>query len=161
MDPDPLLRPPLRKNLRKFDLRPAYYSVNKIRDLFPSSKDPIPTTKKSGVYRLACDDCNTVYIGQTGRRLGDRTAEHEKAVRNHTPERSNFAAHLIDSGHSFSANTGVQLLHPASKGPKLTALEEIEILKHSRNSDSPLANKIVPESRLAELFYTVDVSAKH
>jgi hypothetical protein len=66
--------------LRKFDLRPAYYSVNRIRDIFPSSKDPIPTQEKSGVYRLECADYLTVYIGQTGRKLRDRTAEHESAV---------------------------------------------------------------------------------
>lgn len=141
--------------LRKFDLRPAYYSVNRIQDIFPSSKDPIPILEKSGVYRLECADCPTVYIGQTGRKLKDRTAEHERAVRNHARERSNFAAHILDHGHYFSTSTDAHLLHQATRGPKLTALEEIEIHKHKRGS--PLANKVIPESKLAELLYTVDV----
>jgi hypothetical protein len=145
--------------LRKFDLRPAFYSVNRIRDLFASTKDPIPLPERSGVYRLECADCPTVYIGQTGRKLRDRTAEHESAVRNNAPERSNFAAHLLGCGHSFSKSNGTRLLHPAVRGPRLTALEEIEIRKHSINPGSPLANKVIPESKLAELFYTVDVNA--
>lgn len=90
--------------------------------------------------------------------MKDRVAEHEKAVQNHTPTRSNFAAHLIDSGHSFSRNTGVHLLHSAPKGRRLTALEEIEIIKH-HVSDVPLANKILPDSKLADSYYAADAGA--
>ena len=145
--------------LKKFDLRPAYYSINRIRDLFPSSKDPVPLSERSGVYRLACSDCPTVYIGQTGRKLKERVLEHQKAIENHAPERSNFAAHVIDCGHSFVGEAGTRLLHGGEKGPRLTALEEIEIMKHHFDPGSPLANKIIPESTLIESVYTVDVDA--
>ena len=141
--------------LKAHDLRPAYYSFNRVRDLFPSSKDPIPLMEKSGVYKLECSDCPAIYIGQTGRKLQDRVTEHEKAFLKRTPERSNFAAHLIDSDQSFSKSTGTHLLHSAGRGRRLTALEEVEIIKHHKR-DAPLANKVIPDSRLADSYYTVD-----
>jgi len=146
----------LSQVLRTFDLQPAFYSVNRLCDTFPSPKDPIPILEKSGVYRLECSDCRTFYVGQTGRKLRDRISEHEKAVERHAPERSNFAAHLLDCGHSFSRDGGVRLLHTAGRGRRLTALEEIEIIKHFNSRDLSLANKIIPESKLAESYYTVD-----
>ena len=150
----------LARVLKAYDLRPAYYSINRIRDIFPTAKDPIPLLDKSGVYKLECSDCPTVYIGQTGRKLRERVAEHEKAVQHHTPERSNFAAHLIDLEHSFSRDTGIRLLHSEGKGRRLTALEDIEIIKRHK-SDVALANKIIPDSRLADSLYTVDVDITH
>ena len=59
--------------------------------------------EKSGVYKLTCNDCPTAYIGQTGRKLEIRVREHEAAFRKKIPEKSNFAAHLLNAGHSFSS----------------------------------------------------------
>ena len=41
-------------------------------------KDPIPKEKKTGViYKIPCQDCNTNYIGETGRALSTRIKEHQ------------------------------------------------------------------------------------
>jgi hypothetical protein len=149
----------LARIFKTYNLRPAYYSINRMRDIFPTAKDPTPLTDKSGVYKLQCSSCPTVYIGQTGRKLKDRVAEHEKAFLNKTPERSNFAAHLIDSDHSFSKTTGTRLLHSVGRGRRLTALEEVEIIKHKK-CDVALANKVLPENKLAESFYTVEAGVE-
>ena len=59
-------------------------------------KDPIPTLKKTGVvYRVPCKDCDVqyTYIGETGRALGTRRIEHERAVRLEKTEKSALAEH--------------------------------------------------------------------
>ena len=36
---------------------------------------------KSGVYKLNCNDCDAIYIGQTGRSFKKRHIEHEASLR--------------------------------------------------------------------------------
>ncbi|KAL1130678.1 hypothetical protein AAG570_011920 [Ranatra chinensis] len=52
----------------------------------------------SGVYKLQCNTCDLVYIGQTGRRLSDRYKEHLAAFKLNKLT-SNYATHLINSNH--------------------------------------------------------------
>ena len=40
------------------------------------NKITIPLEKKTGVYKLSCDDCECFYIGQTGRGFQKRFIEH-------------------------------------------------------------------------------------
>ena len=54
----------------KHHLRPAFYSVNNVKNLFPEIKNTVPTLKKS-------NDCQSVYVGQTGRELRVRVSEHK------------------------------------------------------------------------------------
>lgn len=109
---------------------------------------------RSGVYRLNCNNCHCVYIGQTGRPLLSRIKEHESAWRSrlkflnnesisdHAKGRSAFADHLVDSGHSFSRDHNVCLLHTKNKCKTLDALEEVEICKHTHNNRIHLVNDI-------------------
>ncbi len=63
-------------------------------------KDSIPTLKKTGVvYRIPCKDCDVQYIGQTGRALGARRNEHERAVRLRRTEKSALAQHVMEFDH--------------------------------------------------------------
>ena len=65
-------------------------------------KDPIQLLKRSGVYRLECNDCKGVYISKTGRQLKIRIDKHKKAwEKKNNIGVSAFADHLINSGHSF------------------------------------------------------------
>ena len=115
-------------------------------------KDPVPLLHRSGIYVLQCSDCPTIYVGQTGRRLQTRLAEHEKAIEKRTPEKSNFASHILTADHTFSSDTGVRLLHTAEKSKRLSALENIEIIKLKYSTFS-IANEIIPTSTLADSFY--------
>ena len=71
-------------------LKPAYYSVNTIRSLLFKLKDPVAKAERSGVCRLPCNDCNAVYIGETGRQFQIRLHEHLDGK----PQDSAFAQHL-------------------------------------------------------------------
>ena len=86
------------------------------------------------MYMLECNDCEAIYIGQTGRSFKIRYSEHMRSLRqlqvSITPfdSTSSFADHLINGNHSPSSNNP-QPLHFAPKGPKLDILESIEIKK--------------------------------
>ena len=120
-------------------------------------KDPVPPDEKSGVYKLSCDSCPAVYIGQTGPKLKTRVSEHNpNAPINSSSEvedkiKSRFAAHLIQSKHSFNKNS-VQLLHEESFEKKRLALETIEIVKAGVNNFE-LLNDVIPASILASTVY--------
>jgi len=85
--------------LQKIGYNVAFYSMFKIRSL-SKLKDFIPIWERSGVYRLECRDCNSIYIGQTGRGLLARIKEHESSWRLNKPQDSRFADHLHESGLS-------------------------------------------------------------
>ena len=57
---------------------------------------------KRQIYRLQYDDCDKFYIGQTERRFIDRYKEHlpKKDI---TSAKSNFALHLINENHNYTA----------------------------------------------------------
>ena len=51
---------------------------------FPLAKKPIvrsSCTERNVVYGILCDTCGTTYIGQTGKRLGDRVVQHLRDIR--------------------------------------------------------------------------------
>jgi len=56
--------------------------------------------EKSGVYELKCDECSAVYIGETGRKLNIRFHEHIDDFKKKRSNKSAFASHLLESGHS-------------------------------------------------------------
>ena len=50
---------------------------------------PMPVIYKKGViYRVPCQDCPKVYIGETGRKLDTRLTEHKRHCRLMQPEKS-------------------------------------------------------------------------
>jgi len=50
------------------------------------------------VYAIPCTQCRDIYVGQTGRDIKERLAEHERAV--NKKMRSNaLAKHSEDTGH--------------------------------------------------------------
>ena len=54
------------------------------------------------VYKINCKDCDASYVGQTGRQLRTRIAEHRNNIKYKTSNRSVITDHRIDFGHDFS-----------------------------------------------------------
>ena len=81
-----------------------------------------------------------------------RLKEHLNAVSKNQRENSNFAAHLLASGHISQKSGNVCLLHEESSKEKRIALETIEIIKAVYNY-SPIVNEIIPTSHLADTVY--------
>ncbi|BHF61277.1 hypothetical protein SprV_0100425000 [Sparganum proliferum] len=72
-----------------------------IRCLVMKPKDPLPRRETSGVvYRIWCSCGQSNYVGETGRQLRTRMAEHAAAVRRNDAS-SQVAAHSARPGHTF------------------------------------------------------------
>ncbi|BHF67461.1 hypothetical protein SprV_0301048700 [Sparganum proliferum] len=72
-----------------------------IRCLVMKPKDPLPRQETSGVvYRIWCSCGQSNYVGETGRLLRTRMAEHAAAVRRNDAS-SQVAAHSTRFGHTF------------------------------------------------------------
>ncbi|XP_053698993.1 uncharacterized protein LOC128745963 [Sabethes cyaneus] len=99
----PGLSEKLHKILRKHNVELAFKPLDKIKHrVFSKLKDPIPPSKqKNVVYSIPCGtDDGIVYIGQTGRRLETRIAEHKNDAKK-KEAKSGLAQHTIQSGHIF------------------------------------------------------------
>jgi len=120
----------LARTLKTFGFRHAFYSLLTTGKFFSKLKDSVPLDEKSGVYKLSCDSCPAVYIGQTGRKLKTRVSEH------------NPNAPINSSS----------VLHEESFEKKRLALETIEIVKAGVNN-LELLNDVIPTSILASTVY--------
>lgn len=120
----------------------SFHTLHNTGKTLINTKTPIPEDEKCGIYKLKCDDCNTVYIGQTGRSLKQRTTEHLRAQKTQDHS-SNFADHLLECGHNFTGKA--TLLHQHHKSHKLNILETLEITRHNtHNTNVIICNSQIP-----------------
>jgi len=112
----------LNRILEPLGFRPAFYNPLTIRSQLSRIKDPVPTFQKSGVYKLQCNECSALYIGETERQLSTRVQEHLDDVTSTKPNKSAFSAHLAQSGHTFDIDQA-ELLHCESSFRKRLAPE--------------------------------------
>ena len=62
-------------------IRTVFKSTGTLRQLLMNVKTPtLEMNGKEVVYQIPCQDCDSVYIGETGRSLGKRIMEHKYAV---------------------------------------------------------------------------------
>ena len=99
-------------------LRVCFRTSNTVSKSLVNTKDKIPVTHRSGVYRIKCShpDCNVCYIGQSGRRIETRVKEHSKLIEKNisrfiTNTFSPFANHIIEAGHKFEPEADTKVLH--------------------------------------------------
>ena len=91
---------------------------------------PVPYT------HLVCRDCCCFYIGQTGRAFKKRFKEH---LPKKDPSRitSNYARHLVDNNHNYTDfASNFQPLHMCKKGRYMSAVEEFEIYKAFKETNT-------------------------
>ena len=69
----------ITRTLRKADFFVYHYPHRTIRQILPSTKDPIHHFDRIGaVYQIPCLNCNYIYIGETGRCFNTRLKEHKR-----------------------------------------------------------------------------------
>jgi predicted GIY-YIG superfamily endonuclease len=114
--------------LPKDQFRVSFYTPFSLAKALCLNKDSLDIGKQCGVYELQCQ-CKAIYIGQTGRNFSTRIKEHEKCYSTGAST-SAFADHLIETNHT--PNFQFKVLHTLNKGKKLDALEQLEIIQHSK-----------------------------
>ena len=83
----------VRRILTPLGIKTAFKPVNTLRQLVVHPKDPPKEDRAEVVYQIPCSDCPQSYIGQTGRTLGQRLKEHQRAVRDNHVATSALAEH--------------------------------------------------------------------
>ena len=70
-----------------------------LRQLLTNIKDKEkPGDRQGAVYKIKCCDCQATFIGETGRNLNVRLAEHKRATRNGDIN-NHIAEHHLKTNH--------------------------------------------------------------
>jgi hypothetical protein len=130
----------LRPVLRKLGFDVVFTSrSNQLQNLMTSTKDPIDILEKSGIYKITCDECQKVYIGQTKRTLRTRFKEHVAEVTKANKDtnkglvyhfKSKVAEHIYNHNHFLNLNH-IKILRHIRNPWKLNVAESIEIYKEN------------------------------
>ena len=92
----------IRRILARENIRVAFRSKTTIRSILTNVKPQVhPHNKKGVVYCIPCQDCDKVYIGETGRTLNVRQKEHKRHLTNGHTEDSAVATHAHQQLHDI------------------------------------------------------------
>ncbi len=105
----PKISEAIRRSLNPEGIRVTFTSTSTLAKSLTHVKGSIPKDKASQlVYKLSCQDCTTVYIGETSRSVADRMKEHSQLTKRHpknNEERtklelsSAIALHVLETEH--------------------------------------------------------------
>ena len=79
--------------------------------MYKRQNTDIDKYNKTGIYKLNCSDCNSFYIGQTGRSFYSRYSENLKALSSNNIHFT-FATHIHTKNHSYTnIDTNLEILY--------------------------------------------------
>lgn len=106
----------------------AFKNSNTVRRMYRTGKEGTSVLEKSNViYHIPCGSCNGAYIGQTGRKLGDRLKEHMRDCTK--PPNTHMTAlheHHANLDHNFQFEE-ISILHHQHVYHKRLCLEGLYI----------------------------------
>jgi hypothetical protein len=82
---------------KQTNLKVALRTTNTIQQQLTEKhtyKDPC------GIYKLKCNTCNRVYVGQSGRAINVRYKEHIRYIQTNNPK-SAYTTHTLDNRHEY------------------------------------------------------------
>ncbi|XP_023725557.1 uncharacterized protein LOC111874349 [Cryptotermes secundus] len=120
------------------------FKVNHTLGKILNQKQSINSYEQSGIYKLTCQECQQVYIGQTGRKLITRYNEHIRSIRFNKND-SAYAQHILNRQHQYGPISQImELIEVARKGKLMNIKEEYQIYRHYRE------NKLIDEQKQAK-----------
>lgn len=130
----------LSNTFKRLNIKIAFQTNNNISK-FLRMKQPTPVEQNTGIYKISCSDCNSFYLGQTGRPFLKRFKEH-LPKNNIEKTHSNFARHLMMSNHNYvNFKTNFEALHICKNGRYMNAIEEFEIYRAFKNNANCILNE--------------------
>ena len=73
----------LLRQILKYGISTCFKPHQTLRQLLVTPKDKAKVQEQPGVvYRIPCEECNKVYVGETKRTLGERSEEHTANIAN-------------------------------------------------------------------------------
>lgn len=132
----------LGKKFKKHDISICHKGNKLLKSNFSKLKAKTPPSKKTHViYKIPCDNCDKVYIGQTSQHL-------EKRIQGHKYDKLNKTAltkHTQTMKHKFNFDK-TEILATETHTKKREIIEMIEIKKHPNSindkTDTQNLNKI-------------------
>lgn len=98
----------LRRVYRKHGISMYSKAGLTLRNCLVRPKDPVEAKEQCGVvYECACDECGQIYVGETGRSLGERASEHQTSIES-SDWKSALSQHQEQTGHLVNHTHQVQ-----------------------------------------------------
>ena len=98
----------VRRILTQLDIKVVFRPLSTLCHMLVHPKDPVPLDQQKGVvYSVPSKGYSKVYIGQTGRTLRHRLAEHQQALKNGDVAVSALAEHTLDTGHPLDLTKAI------------------------------------------------------
>ncbi|CAL8110124.1 unnamed protein product [Orchesella dallaii] len=85
---------------RHTTLEIGYSPVNRLSNALTKVKDP-NHKEDVGIYKIPCDDCPAIYVGETFRDIKIRAEEHKRKLMTHNIIDSAVANHAVTQNHSI------------------------------------------------------------
>ena len=141
----------LKRKLKRYNIQVGFKNPGKMSDLMGSLKDQkVEDARKSGIYKLECENCDSKYIGMTKRQLKTRLKEHLADCSKPLNQESAMAFHCITNGHQLKNE--IKLLKEVDENYKLSTWESLELMKHKNEN---LANIYKEGNSPSILFETL------
>ena len=114
----------IARNIRKAGVTTHIRPFNTIRERLVHPKDKLDRLDQAGVvYKIACNDCEATYVGETERKLNTRFKEHHRSS-------SPVGQHVEQRRHSIDEES-VSVLHRESDWYRRGVAEAIHIQQES------------------------------
>jgi len=135
----------LKQEMNKHNITVSFKTSNKLDRLLQgknvnNSQDKFNQT---GVYKMTCSDCPSVYIGQTSRSFKIRFKEHLPRPSDAllTTPRSAFASHLISNDHSYeNIHQNMEIMQLCRRGAYMSSVEEFLIYQAVKSEPQNVLN---------------------
>ncbi|GAA51242.1 hypothetical protein CLF_105761 [Clonorchis sinensis] len=130
----------IRRVLNSANIRVAFQKGKTLCSVLVRSKEPLPVERtRDCVYKINCNNCTKVYIGQTARELHTRIGEHKRRI-NKPPKNaieyqmlvkdSAMVVHALDTGHTIDLDNVEVLRQGLRFTPQRLIAEAVENIKH-------------------------------
>ncbi|KAI8509507.1 hypothetical protein Bbelb_133550 [Branchiostoma belcheri] len=106
-----------------------------LRNPLVRPNDPLAPSEKCGViYKIKCEECGEVYVGETERSLGERTSEHQKSLQQKDCK-SALSQHQLQAGHNITTSPIsdiIEIIDQESRNPHRKIKEAVHIQLEGR-----------------------------
>ena len=135
--------------LKQYNIKLAHKPTRTLKHELCHLKDKRLTQDAAGViYRLDCNDCDAVYVGETGRQVKDRMREHQSDILKAKPV-SKVYSHVNASGHSFDFQN-VRILDSSQHVKIRLQLESI----HTELQSNPINRSLTLNNIYHPIFHS-------
>jgi hypothetical protein len=130
------------------NLKIAFLAINTIEQELTEKQNYNNT---SGIYKLTCNTCNGMYVGQSVRTTNIRYKEHIGYIRTNNST-SAYAEHILENRHEYRTKENtLQLLKACQKGTRMNCWEALYIQAFHQQKILIAVQKVSDTNPLFEL----------